>query len=206
MKKIWLIFGLFSIIVLSACTKTDSQIEQERDIDIIRDGKEGCFVMCWDETRVNCGQPCPDKPKLTEGGDAFLPIEERLSETVKQVCSDTGGQIIIRNQNEVCSCPEPDVVGTINRFSPTRGCFPICSERGFRIEGKECIEIPKQELCENSGGKWIECGGSGQLDVCNPYQTCICPENSVGFTEGFGCDYQEKILEVNQIFSIYPIG
>ena len=67
-------------------------------------------------------------------------IEEKLSEQEKQICSSTDGKIIIQNKNEICQCPETEIVGAEMRFSPILGCSPICSERGFRLENNECIE------------------------------------------------------------------
>jgi len=70
---------------------------------------------------------------------------------------------------------------------------------------KKCIKIPDQELCENSGGEWVEqvCGIEDGIKICTltrPY--CKCPENSLGFKEGFGCNY---LVKPDYIFSILTI-
>jgi len=44
--------------------------------------------------------------------------------------------------------------------------------------------VSENVLCESSDGKWIN-------------NECVCPENSVGFKEGFGCDYQSGFAQVS---------
>jgi len=40
-------------------------------------------------------------------------------------------------------------------------------------------KVSDKVLCESSDGKWIN-------------EECQCPSNSVGFKEGFGCDYKSS--------------
>ncbi len=60
-------------------------------------------------------------------------------------------------------------------------------------------QVSDKVLCESSDGKWIN-------------EQCACPSNSVGFKEGFGCDYkssyynQEPTDSKNQNNQILIIG
>lgn len=54
---------------------------------------------------------------------------------------------------------------------------PFCRcPRGSFFNGTTCLSTPNQTLCEASDGIWIN--GS-----------CTCPESSIGFVSGVGCDY-----------------
>ena len=44
--------------------------------------------------------------------------------------------------------------------------------------------VSEKVLCESSDGNWID-------------NKCVCPENSIGFKDGFGCDYQTGFAQVS---------
>ena len=63
-------------------------------------------------------------------------------------------------------------------------------------------QVSNKVLCESSDGNWIN-------------EECQCPSNSVGFKEGFGCDYKSSYYNQepgdsrnsnNQILLIALIG
>ena len=63
-------------------------------------------------------------------------------------------------------------------------------------------QVSDKVLCESSDGKWIN-------------EECQCPSNSVGFKEGFGCDYKSSYYNqepgdsrtsTSQIFLIALVG
>ena len=59
---------------------------------------------------------------------------------------------------------------------------PNCQcNQGFYFNITQCTPKPKQILCESSDGIWSN-------------NECVCPENSVGWTDSVGCDY---IFEVH---------
>ncbi|MFA4819861.1 MAG: S8 family serine peptidase, partial [Candidatus Aenigmatarchaeota archaeon] len=63
---------------------------------------------------------------------------------------------------------------------------PYCRcNSGFYWNGTYCKAVEKQILCENTGGYWNS-------------TDCICPNNSIGFKEGFGCDYFANPLLSNE--------
>jgi len=49
----------------------------------------------------------------------------------------------------------------------------------FFISSIQAEQVSNKVLCESSDGKWIN-------------EECQCPSNSVGFKEGFGCDYKSS--------------
>ncbi len=51
---------------------------------------------------------------------------------------------------------------------------------------KQCTEILDQVLCESSDGEWID-------------DECVCPKNSIGFKENFGCDYALSLKEDDSV-------
>ena len=81
------------------------------------------------------------------------------------------------------------------------GCDPkegeICPQyyckcsQGYVLEEEGCMKISDDTLCINSDGEWMN-------------NKCVCPENSIGWTKGVGCDYElttENIENPNLINS-----
>ena len=50
-------------------------------------------------------------------------------------------------------------------------------------------QVSNKVLCESSDGKWIN-------------EECQCPSNSVGFKDGFGCDYKSSYSNQEPTYSI----
>ena len=190
-------------VFIIGCTKTYSQIEKDTGIRFERITtnettepiKGDCRLVCPDGTPLFCGERCPTT------------IEERLSDEAKKVCEDGDGKIIVKEKNEICECPPSSIEGAESKFSPVYGCNPICN-RGFKIIGNSCVEISAKELCESrsSGGVWrtnltfIKEPTQDEKDIAS----CQCPQNSVGYTPHFGCDYLAEALLTT--FSIYYGG
>ncbi|MFA5259024.1 MAG: hypothetical protein WC402_03025 [Candidatus Pacearchaeota archaeon] len=72
----------------------------------------------------------------------------------------------------------------------------------FLVSSIHAEQVSNKVLCESSDGKWIN-------------EECQCPSNSVGFKEGFGCDYKSSYYNqepvdsknsANQILLIALIG
>ena len=72
----------------------------------------------------------------------------------------------------------------------------------FFISTIHAEQVSDKVLCESSDGKWIN-------------EECQCPKNSVGFKEGFGCDYKssyynqdpgDSTISSNQILLIVLVG
>lgn len=202
MKKIMLMILLVSVVFVMGCTKTYSQIEKDTGIRFEEIPmnyppiKGDCRLVCPDGTPVFCGEKCPTT------------IEERLSDEAKKSCGDSGGNIVLKEKNEICECPPSSIEGAENRFSPVYGCNPVCG-RGFQIIGNECVEISAKELCESrsSGGTWR----TDLVFIQEPTQdekdraSCQCPLGSVGYTPHFGCDYVVELKSL-ETFSTYYVG
>ena len=93
----------------------------------------------------------------------------------EELCQASGGQWITPNTKS------DDPIGLGNTPQPFCQC-----NLGFKIVENSCVEMPKQELCQGSGGKW-------QGNICN------CPQNSIGWKEGFGCDYKNIDIQYKNI-------
>lgn len=100
------------------------------------------------------------------------------------------------NEESTCQNINGEWVVPITDMREGETFSPFCRcPQGFSWNGTYCVEISDKNLCENSDGIWTG-------EVCN------CPENSVGFIKGFGCDYLVAVeeSEINQDNYITTLG
>jgi len=99
--------------------------------------------------------------------------------------------LLILNTTAVLALTEEKCVAGDGSWTEKIGCderegelcpqfYCKCSQGFSWNESLEkCEKISNQRLCESSEGEWIG-------------NECVCPENSIGFKENFGCDYAQS--------------
>jgi len=130
------------------------------------------------------------------------------------------------NDNKRCT----QAGGTVNAgdFDPLTcpsDCKIIFNDQEFYTDLPSCLKPKKcyahvAEICQE-----VSCANNQQIfetmDECNDFYLCsssdgiwdgkngcICPENSIGFKEGFGCDYEsniKKTITFAQKYSLWMI-
>ena len=86
----------------------------------------------------------------------------QLSDLNQQQCNTLSGEWIVP-------------INVDEREGDLSTAFCRC-KMGFDWNETACVETPKYVLCQSSGGEWVN-------------NDCMCPENSIEWTEFVGCDY-----------------
>ena len=91
-----------------------------------------------------------------------------IENNLKSLCTSSGG---VWTEKVVCDTREGEICPA----------FYCKCNQGFTWSNNQCTKISNKDLCISSGGSWSD--------------ICTCPLNSVGFKEGFGCDYMSGFAE-----------